>query len=50
MIAGPADAILINAGATHPRSIWLDSLRTGGRLLLPLTVTEDTDPVEKAVF
>lgn len=40
---GSADAILVNAGATHPRSIWLDSLRPGGRLLLPLTVTDDTD-------
>jgi protein-L-isoaspartate(D-aspartate) O-methyltransferase len=41
---GSCDAVLINAGATHPRSIWLDSLRPGGRLLLPLTVTDDTDP------
>jgi protein-L-isoaspartate(D-aspartate) O-methyltransferase len=41
--AGPADAILINAGATHPRSVWLESLRIGGRLLVPLTVTEETD-------
>ena len=40
---GPTDAIFINAGATHPRAIWLDSLRLGGRLLVPLTVTEDTD-------
>jgi len=40
---GPTDAILINAGATHPRAIWLDSLRLGGRLLVPLTVTEDAD-------
>jgi protein-L-isoaspartate(D-aspartate) O-methyltransferase len=40
---GPNDAILINAGATHPRSVWLDGLRFGGRLLLPLTVIEDTD-------
>jgi protein-L-isoaspartate(D-aspartate) O-methyltransferase len=40
---GPSDAILINAGVTHPRSLWLDSLRPGGRLLLPLTVTEDAD-------
>ena len=38
---GPCDAILVNAGATHPRSIWLDSLRPGGRLILPLTVTDD---------
>jgi protein-L-isoaspartate(D-aspartate) O-methyltransferase len=38
--AGPADAILVNAGATHPLSVWLDSLRPGGRLILPLTVTD----------
>jgi protein-L-isoaspartate(D-aspartate) O-methyltransferase len=40
---GPSDAILINAGVTHPRSIWVDSLRPDGRLLIPLTVTNDTD-------
>jgi protein-L-isoaspartate(D-aspartate) O-methyltransferase len=38
---GSCDAVLINAGATHPRSIWLDSLRIGGRLLIPLTVTDN---------
>ena len=38
---GPSDAILVNAGATHPPSIWLDSLRPGGRLLVPLTVAFD---------
>jgi protein-L-isoaspartate(D-aspartate) O-methyltransferase len=41
--AGPADAILVNAGVTHPRAIWLDSLRPVGRLILPLTVTDDAD-------
>jgi protein-L-isoaspartate(D-aspartate) O-methyltransferase len=41
--AGPADAILVNAGATHPRLVWLDSFRIGGRLLVPLTVTEESD-------
>jgi protein-L-isoaspartate(D-aspartate) O-methyltransferase len=35
--SGPVDAILVNAGATHPRSLWLDNLRPGGRMLLPLT-------------
>jgi protein-L-isoaspartate(D-aspartate) O-methyltransferase len=35
---GPSDAILVNAGATHPRPVWLDALRQGGRLLVPLTV------------
>ena len=32
------DAILVNAGVTHPREEWLDALQLGGRLLLPLTV------------
>src|SRR6266478_8533172 len=32
----PNDAIFINAGATHLRSDWLDNLRPGGRLLVPL--------------
>ena len=35
------DAIFVNAGATHPRPIWLDRLRPGGRLLLPLTAARD---------
>jgi protein-L-isoaspartate(D-aspartate) O-methyltransferase len=34
---GPADVIFVNAGVTHPRSVWLDHLRPGGRLLVPLT-------------
>jgi protein-L-isoaspartate(D-aspartate) O-methyltransferase len=38
---GFCDAIFVNAGATHPRSIWLDCLRLGGRLLLPLTAADD---------
>jgi protein-L-isoaspartate(D-aspartate) O-methyltransferase len=37
----PNDAIFINAGASHARSAWLDNLRPGGRLLLPLTVAAD---------
>jgi protein-L-isoaspartate(D-aspartate) O-methyltransferase len=35
---GSRDVIFVNAGATHPMPIWLDRLRPGGRLLLPLTV------------
>lgn len=35
---GPGDAIFVNAGATHPCTVWLDALRPGGRLLVPLTV------------
>jgi len=33
------DAILVNAGVTHPQSAWLDGLAHGGRLLVPLTAT-----------
>ncbi|NWG26308.1 MAG: methyltransferase [Pseudorhodoplanes sp.] len=35
---GPYDAMLVNAGFTHPLDHWLDSLNDGGRLLLPITV------------
>lgn len=34
--AGPADAIMVNAGASYPQPTWLDSLRVGGRLIVPL--------------
>jgi protein-L-isoaspartate(D-aspartate) O-methyltransferase len=33
----PADVIVVNAGATHPLPAWLDALKPGGRILLPLT-------------
>ena len=33
------DAILVNAGVTHPLDSWLDALAPGGRLILPLTAT-----------
>lgn len=32
-----ADAIYVNAGATRPADPWLDRLKDGGRLILPLT-------------
>jgi protein-L-isoaspartate(D-aspartate) O-methyltransferase len=35
-----ADAILVNAGATRPADIWLDRLKEGARLILPLTTDE----------
>jgi protein-L-isoaspartate(D-aspartate) O-methyltransferase len=37
----PVDAIFINAGATQPQAVRLDSLGTRGRLILPLTVARD---------
>jgi protein-L-isoaspartate(D-aspartate) O-methyltransferase len=36
----PADAIIVSAGATHPLPAWLDALKPGGRLLLPLTAED----------
>ncbi|HTV81673.1 MAG TPA: hypothetical protein VME18_03400 [Acidobacteriaceae bacterium] len=35
---GDCDAILINAGCTEIHSCWLDRLRDGGRLMIPLTI------------
>jgi protein-L-isoaspartate(D-aspartate) O-methyltransferase len=35
---GQCDAMLINCGVTHPQAIWLDRLRQGGRLVVPITV------------
>jgi protein-L-isoaspartate(D-aspartate) O-methyltransferase len=32
------DAILVNAGVTHPRDAWLDALGGSGRMMLPVTV------------
>jgi protein-L-isoaspartate(D-aspartate) O-methyltransferase len=37
MDPGECDAMLINAGVTHPCSLWLDRLREGGRLVVPIT-------------
>ena len=37
---GAVDVIIVNAGVTHPLPIWLDRLRPGGRLLVPLTNDE----------
>jgi protein-L-isoaspartate(D-aspartate) O-methyltransferase len=36
----PADVIYVNAGATRPADSWLDGLKEGGRLILPLTTDE----------
>jgi len=33
------DAILVNAGVTHPLDAWLDALVPGGRMVIPITAT-----------
>jgi protein-L-isoaspartate(D-aspartate) O-methyltransferase len=33
------DAIVVNAGVTHPLESWLDALAADGKMLLPLTAT-----------
>lgn len=30
--------MLINAGGRHPHALWLERLREGGRLVVPLTI------------
>jgi protein-L-isoaspartate(D-aspartate) O-methyltransferase len=35
-----ADVIYVSAGVTHLPEVWLDALRRGGRLIVPLTPTE----------
>jgi len=44
-----ADVIYINAGATHPANRWLDGLKLGGRMIVPLTTNKgfmNNDPPE----
>jgi protein-L-isoaspartate(D-aspartate) O-methyltransferase len=50
-IAEPFDAILVNAGVTHPQQAWLDALTLGGRLIVPLTaVIPAMGPLGKGVM
>jgi protein-L-isoaspartate(D-aspartate) O-methyltransferase len=45
------DAILVNAGMTHPHESWLNALRPSGRLLVPLTFTVPMmGPIGKGVM
>ena len=39
----PADVIYVNAGASRPADSWLDALKPGGRMVLPLTVSYTTE-------
>jgi protein-L-isoaspartate(D-aspartate) O-methyltransferase len=40
----PADVIYVNAGASRPAEAWLDGLKKGGRLILPLTTNDNFGP------
>lgn len=42
-----ADVIYVNAGATRPADIWLDRLKDGGRLILPLTTSKGFGDLNK---
>ncbi len=44
-----ADAIYVNASATHPSRSWLEALRAGGRLMFPLHATGGFGGVLKVV-
>jgi len=39
----PSDVIYINAGVARPADTWLDAIKDGGRLVLPLTVSFTAD-------
>jgi protein-L-isoaspartate(D-aspartate) O-methyltransferase len=39
-----SDAVLINAGVTHPQPGWMECLAEGGRMLLPLCVGIPENP------
>lgn len=43
-----ADVNYVNAGATRPANTWLDRLKDGGRLVLPLTTNKGFAPVPRA--
>jgi protein-L-isoaspartate(D-aspartate) O-methyltransferase len=47
---GTCDAILINAGVTHPLPLWLDRLSAGGAIVLPLTIPMGTEGLGKGVM
>ena len=43
---GPFDAMLVNAGVTHPLDSWLDALAPEGKLMLPLTARDAGDGLD----
>ena len=47
MSLGPSDVIYVNAGAVRPANTWLDAMKDGARMVLPLTVGYMTDAGHK---
>jgi len=45
----PADVIYVNAGAARPMEVWLEGLRDGGRLILPLTTEANFGPAMTSI-
>lgn len=43
----PFDAMLVNAGVTHPLPSWLDALSPAGRMVIPITATFGPGPIGK---
>jgi protein-L-isoaspartate(D-aspartate) O-methyltransferase len=42
----PADVIYVNAGAVRPADTWLDAMKDGGRLILPLAANSKTNETQ----
>jgi protein-L-isoaspartate(D-aspartate) O-methyltransferase len=47
---GLCDAMLINAGVTHPHPPWLEQLGEGGRMVLPITVAKGTTGLGQGIM
>jgi protein-L-isoaspartate(D-aspartate) O-methyltransferase len=47
---GTCNAILINAGVTHPHRPWLDRLAEGGRMVVPITISLGATGLGKGVM
>jgi protein-L-isoaspartate O-methyltransferase len=50
LLAESFDAVLINAGVTHPLDWWLDGLTAAGRLVIPLTAAMSSTPIGKGLL
>ncbi|HST50419.1 MAG TPA: methyltransferase domain-containing protein [Pyrinomonadaceae bacterium] len=47
---GKCDAVFVNAGSTRVCPVWLDGLRPGGRMILPLTTNDGRGALLKVTF